>query len=587
MSFPTQPNPKKTKDLPNEVRMVLAFVLMGLILVATPFVYKKLGIATPEPPKTEAAKNEAAKTEAPKTEAGALPALDSQKPAVETAASGVASAISAAKPDQIVLETRLYRITFSNEGAVVKSWMLKNFKDMAGKPLELVNDPGAKKLGIYPFSLEFRGTKPSRDLNKVLWVGHASADGLSVDYDYSDGRTVAKKSFTLQKDGDMVTLTNDTTLDGRGIPSLLQWRGGFGDMAVQNAASQQATIHYDTQSKKLVRTAPKEAKDGPLVADGVFSFAGIDDQYFTVAFLRTAGGPVQTTAFDDVVPTTFNKSEEPYPGVAVGGESRNQLSLYVGPKELSSLHKVNPKLEDIVDWGYFGLIAKPLFIVLHWMNNDYIHNYGWSIILLTIGINLALFPLKLANLKSMKKMQVLQPQIARINDKYKGIGMSDPRSQQKQAEIMAIHKEHGVNPLGGCIPLLVQLPFLWAFYKVLTVSIELRFASWMWVADLSAPEHFQIKFLPLILVATGFLLQKMTPTPAGGDPAQAKMMQFMPLMWGFFFWSASSGLVLYWLTGNLVGIAQQWFFNKTTLPPTVEVIAGPKRVAAKDGKKKS
>jgi YidC/Oxa1 family membrane protein insertase len=171
-------------------------------------------------------------------------------------------------------------------------------------------------------------------------------------------------------------------------------------------------------------------------------------------------------------------------------------------------------------------------------------------------------------------MQALQPQIAVINEKYKNIPMRDPRQQQKNEETMALYKKNGANPLGGCLPMLIQMPFLFAFYKVLSVSMEMRSASWFWVHDLSQPESIAIRVLPLLLIITGFIMQKMTPT-AGGDPAQQKMMAFMPLMMGFFFWKASSGLVLYWLTGNIVGIAQQFFFNKTMTPADTGVINVP------------
>jgi YidC/Oxa1 family membrane protein insertase len=153
-----------------------------------------------------------------------------------------------------------------------------------------------------------------------------------------------------------------------------------------------------------------------------------------------------------------------------------------------------------------------------------------------------------------------------INEKYKGMSMKDPRAANKQQEMMDLYKKHGVNPMGGCIPLLIQMPFLYAFYRVIAVTVDLRHANWLWVSDLSQPEHFALHPLPLIMVVTSFALQKMTPTPAGGDPNQQKMMQMMPLMYLFFFWYQSSGLVLYWLTGNVVGIAQQWFFNKTVIP---------------------
>jgi YidC/Oxa1 family membrane protein insertase len=349
----------------------------------------------------------------------------------------------------------------------------------------------------------------------------------------------------------------------------MQWRGGFGDLAALNAPAQESELRYDNNEAKVVRDSAKAAKEGPRNTDGSFSFVGLEDQYFTAVFLPNGNGTTQSTLFSDSVPTPYEKEEQAYVGTAVGSAGHASYALFIGPKDIDVLRAVNPKLEQIVDWGFFGVVAKPLFLILHWANDRFVHNYGWSIILITIVINMLLFPLKLQNMKSMKKMQALQPQIAKINEKYKDIPMRDPRQQQKNEETMALYKANGANPLGGCLPLLIQMPFLLAFYKVLSVSIEMRSASWFWVHDLSQPETFAIRILPLLMIASGFVMQKMTPAAAGGDPAQQKMMQFMPLMMGFFFWKASSGLVLYWLTGNLVGIAQQWFFNKTMTPADI------------------
>jgi len=561
--------------------MLIAFALMGAILLATPFVYRKLGIGPPPTdPKTQAAqKASTGKTNPDQTTAtaGGAPitpsaaVADSPEPSVP-----LAGAISAAGEQEQVVDTDLYHVVFSNRGATVKSWTLKKFKDSAEMPLELVNRKGAEKFGR-PFSFAYRDKQPSADLNKALWVAHPASDGLTINFEYSDGRTHATKTFALERDGYMVQYSDEVTLNGAPLPHLVEWRGGFGDMAVQAAAGQQATIYYDTENNKLKRRPAKDGKNGPSNADGSFSFAGIDDQYFAAAFLPPANTRLETTTYDDIVGSPVNNAEDSYPGVALGGAARNQFGIYIGPKTLSLLHQVNPKLDGIVDWGWFGIVAKPLFMVLHFLNDSFVHNYGWSIVLLTIIINMALFPLKLTSLKSSRKMQKLQPEMTKITEKYKGIGMSDPKAANKQQEIMDLYKKHGVNPMGGCLPLVIQMPFIYAFYKVLSVSIELRHASWLWVGDLSQPEHFAIRFLPLIMVATSFGLQKMTPPPATGDASQQKMMQFMPLMYLFFFWSASSGLVLYWLTGNLVGMGQQWFFNKT---------AGPVE-ALKDGKKRT
>jgi YidC/Oxa1 family membrane protein insertase len=363
---------------------------------------------------------------------------------------------------------------------------------------------------------------------------------------------------------------------------VVQWRAGFGDMAVQGAPGHQETVRYDDSRRKLVTESAKAAKNGPVSITGNDAFAGIEDQYFLAAFLPPPNTPLLTTTYSDSVATPVNPKEEPYPGVGVGGLAQNQLGLYVGPKEVNALKKVNPRLQDVIDWGWFAILAKPLFLALQWINSAFVHNYGWSIVLLTFIITMALLPLKFANLKSMRKMQALQPEMNRINEKYKGVGMSSPKSQEKQQEVMELYKKNGVNPMGGCIPMLIQLPFLYAFWRVLAVTIEMRQAPWLWVSDLSQPEHFDIHFLPLIMIISGFLLQKMTPMAGTTDPNQQRIMQFMPLIWGFFFWSLASGLVLYYLTSNLVSMAQQWFFNKTAPPlPT----AAPARKPIPKGRK--
>ncbi len=571
--------------------MVLAFVLMGLILVATPWVYRRLGITPAEDTKKSTAapkKSNPASSSASSTPSASGSPMQQSSAPVETASKTPAAAsegsVAAASAQDYTIDTSLYHVVFTNRGATVKSWTLKKFDDSANKPLELVNEKGAEKAG-YPFSFAFRDKKPGTDLNKALWVAHPG--GNSISFEFSDGETHATKTFAFAQDSYLVQYSDEVSQGGAGLAHLVQWRGGFGDMAVQNPSGQQGTIHYDLTKNKLDREAAKKAKDGPLNADGQFSFAGVDDQYFAAAFLPPQNTNLETTTYDDIVSTSVSSSEDPYPGVAVGGSARNQFGVFIGPKEINLLHQVNPKLDGIVDWGWFGLFARPLFIVLHYMNDRFLHNYGWSIVVLTIIISIATFPLKLSSLKSSRKMQAMQPELSKITDKYKGIPMSDPRAQQKQQEMMDLYKKHGVNPVGGCVPLLIQMPFIYAFYKVLAVTIELRHAPWLWVSDLSQHEHFEIHFLPLIMVVSSYALQKMTPTPTGGDPTQQKMMQFMPLMYLFIFWSLSSGVVLYWLTTNIVGLAQQWFFNKTAGPVEARAAAVAKKIIPKDGRKRA
>ena len=534
--------PKQKKELPMELRLLVAFLLMGVVMFVTPYFYK----ATAPPP--------SAKPSAPAAPASA-PAQQSAAPAAEPAPASDIPApapVAAQKEDLFLVDTDWYRISFSNRGAVVTSWLLKAHRDTNGKPLELVNT--AAKVDR-PFAFYFRDRKPGTDLNQALFAASPDPDGLGVTYQFSDGKVLAKKTFRFQKRGYLAKVSSLVTENGKFIPAWLAWRGGFGDLAVANPAAAQQTAHYDVSSGKLVKQAAKAAKDGPVSASGNFAFAGIEDTYFAVAFLPEDTTAVDAITFSDSVRTAADQNEVPFAGTAVSDGATNHFAVYVGPKDLDTLRAVNPRLEDIVDFGWFAFLAKPLFLVVHWTTEHYIHNYGWAIIAITIVLNFLLFPLKISSMKSMKKMQALQPQIAAINDKFKGIGMRDPRKADQNQEVMELYKKYGVNPMGGCVPMVLQIPFFIAFYKVFTVSVAMRGTSWLWVTDLSQPEHLAIKVLPLAMIASQFVMQKMTPNTST-DPNQQRMMMIMPLVFGFMFYNFSSGLVLYYLTSNLVGIAQ-------------------------------
>ncbi len=261
-------------------------------------------------------------------------------------------------------------------------------------------------------------------------------------------------------------------------------------------------------------------------------------------------------------------------GAAVGNpKGVTSERMFVGPKAVDVLESVKANLDDgkpggpdlrhVVDFGYFSFFARPLFQWLKWTYNHMVRNWGWSIIILTVIINIALLPLRITSQKSALKMQKLQPQMKAIQAKYKNIPMRDPRRTEMNAEISELYKKEGVNPAGGCLPLLIQLPFLWAFYSMLGNAIELRHAQFLWIHDLSSPDKLYI--LPVLIVASTFYMQKLTPS-AGMDPAQQKMMTLMmPAMLGFFSWSLPSGLSLYWTMGNVIAIIQQSVMNRTGL----------------------
>ncbi|MGH9630505.1 MAG: membrane protein insertase YidC, partial [Bryobacteraceae bacterium] len=394
--------------------------------------------------------------------------------------------------------------------------------------------------------------------------------------------TTARKSLRFLKNSYLAQVATEVLEKGAAVPHFVTWRGGFGDPAVPGAASLQRAVYFNPAEDELIENDADAASEGPVSVSGSFTFAGVEDAFFAAVFLPQQGGSFEVRTLSDTAATPADPTTEAaYVGAAVGGGGRNSFGLFVGPKDLGLLRSIDPKLGELVNFGkWFGFIAEPLFLALRWVNEHWVQNYGWAIILVTVIINFALLPLKFSSLKSMKKMQSLQPQIAAINEKYKNVGIRDPKKAEQNQEVMALYKKNGVNPMGGCMPMLLQVPFFIAFYTVLTVAIELRGANWLWVGDLSQPEQIPIRILPLAMIGTQFLLQKMTPTTSV-DPAQQKVMLLMPLLMGFMFYGVSSGLVLYWLTGNVVGIAQQWFFNKFTPAPAVVETAKPAPVQKK------
>jgi YidC/Oxa1 family membrane protein insertase len=519
-----------------EKNLLIAFALMGVVIFGTQYLL-------PQPEPAPVKKEEKQAVAAPKAPTVAAPAA---------AAAAPVEAVGAAKEEVFRIETDLYRVEFSNKGGVATSWILKKFKDSAGRPLQLVHQAGTAKVG-YPFALQLNGKDMNPNLNWYLFAAKPAADGLGIEFQYSNGNNKARKSFRFRKDQYVVDVESDLMLNGAAVPHNLAWRGGFGDHKAFNEYSLGTTVRYVSSTDKLETKAASDAAKSWSTDNGNFFFAGIQDQFFAAVAVNRGGLNVELQTTSDMFVPEF-----------------------IGPKDLDILTAVDPRLEKMVDFGtWFGIVAKPLFFALDYVNRNFIHNYGWSIIAVTVIINLLTLPLKLSSMKSMQKTQLIQPELQKINDKYKGIAMTDPRAAKKNEEVMELYKKHGVNPAGGCLPLMLQMPFLIGFYSVLSVAIEMRQAQWLWVGDLSQPETIPIRILPVLMVVTQFLLQKMTPS-AGMDPQQQKIMLFMPLMFAFMFYGASSGLVLYWLTGNVFAMLQQYVFSKVkpapVTPPSQAVV---------------
>jgi YidC/Oxa1 family membrane protein insertase len=562
-------------------KLLLVFALTFLVLMVFQPLLKKYG---PQPPvkqeTSQAAQNQAQiasqNASQPPTQLSAQPGTNAATANHAGAKGETASApLQAARESETVIENDVYRIVFTNRGGRVKSWVLKKFTDDKGGPLELVNTVAAEKYG-YPLTLwSYEGALRDK-LNSVLYVATSTgtAAPAEIKFAYDDGDISVQKSYTFDPNSYVVGVKTAVYQKGMQVTAFPMWPAGFGaDMTGPQYAADQIVYQYDS---KVERLAIKKISGNGTLA-GPFHWAGVSDQYFAAVFLPQDPQNAALVTLRNAIEIphgsdTNQKDKIDVLGAAVGSlRGPTDARLYVGPKQLSDLETVpvpgitgaEPDLRAIIDFGWLGIIARPLFLWLKWMHSHIVGNWGWAILLQTLIINLALLPLRLSQMKSMLKMQRVAPQIKAIQEKYKKYSLRDPKKAEMNEEISALYKKEGVNPAGGCLPLLIQTPFLFAYYRMLNVAMDLRHAPWMWVHDLSAPDPYHI--LPIAIIVTMFLMQRMTPQ-AGMDPAQQKMMNLMmPGMLGLMSWNLPAGLGLYWAAGQLIGIVQQSVMNRTSL----------------------
>lgn len=569
-----------------EKRVVLAFALyFAVLLLWRALVFKPAPVApTTAPPVS------AAPAAAPQAPSLAPPPRPTRLTMLE-----------GSKAQEMVVEGDLYRVTLDTRGAVIKSWVLKKYRDEKDNPLDIVDRAGCESLG-FPLSLGLTDAELGQKLNAAVYVATPSQASLqapvTLEFVYSDGAVQARKKFSFGRGYE--AHAEVSVFDGqRYRPVDVAWPGGFGDHSLPGApAASNDRAFYElagstsVKEERLVRSwfsslgsvSGSDPRGLEKEIPGPLALAGLADRYF-VGVLLPDSSDVKFHIHRQVWTPPDWKGEEknkPKPLVATLRSAEPKpltFRLFVAPKDLDVLRAARPPLDALVDFGWFSVVAKPLFVALRYIYDHWIHNYGWAIILLTVVINLGLFPLKLKSIRSAQEMQRISPQVKAIQERYKQYKFNDPRKQRMQEEMMKLYKEHGINPLGGCLPMALQMPFLYAFYNVLGQSIELRHAAWiLWVKDLSSADHlpgFPLPVLPLVMTVVMFVLQRMTPTPSI-DPGQQRMMTtVMPLMFGFMFINVASGLVLYWLTGSLVGIGQQALINRWI--PATQTAANPRR----------
>jgi YidC/Oxa1 family membrane protein insertase len=557
------------EEMSDQTRMIIFVALLIAVLMIWSHFFQ------PPPPKPgQNTSTPSGQTTVSNTaSSGAAPSEPAPSPSTSAPAHPVSVPVVTASAEKtIVVESPVYRVEFSNKGAIVRSWQLKKYLDeeTPPRPLDLVNTQSAEHLG-WPFSIMLSDTLLEAQANSALYEVAASSDHLNapaeITFHWSNGHLEVTKKLDFTP-GYQMTVDASVALDGQPIPVAIAWRGGFGDKAVYKAA-QLVNVFYKSGDKLNLLTYKKLGVSGnqsqPLLQGGPMEFAGIEDQFFTATFIPNGS---DLSLWDWMQNYAANGGDEPTAEMAAGVAAPGALRarVYVGPKDLGLLSKVHPSLEELINFGWTGIIAKPMLFALQWLHK-YIPNYGWAIVVFTLLISMVLFPIRLWTFHSTRKMQMVAPEIKAIQDRYKKYSMSDPRKRQMNEEVMAVYQREGVNPAGSCLPMLVQIPFLWAFYRMLAGAIELRHAPWIWwIHDLSAKDPFYI--VPILMVITTYLMTKMTPTPAAVDPSQQKMMLLMPLFMGFIFFNLSSGLNLYYFTSNLVGVAQQWYLNRTQPLPS-------------------
>ncbi len=552
-----------------EKRTILAFALSFLVLILWSFLFN--------PSKDQVSKK------------GETPETVTQKTVSQSSESGIAphAVISKApgKTDfklapetdekEVVVDTPLYRAVFTNAGPTIKSFKLKEYRESIepDSPLvDLINlqqdkadfltigfdGASATRLEKTIYQVEQQKIRLGSDSSPKSLVFHSlTSDGISISQTYRfypDQYRIDLHIDVINQSGEVVTgslVADIKASPPKGKQSYYSYVG--------------IILLLDDKLEKIKIKKESEPKD----LAGRIGWMAYEDDFFISAVILDE--PSKASFKGRLLPSGILEGTHMPPSISLHPSERvsSSYTLYLGPRELDILKELGKNLERAITFGWTDIIAKPLLYLLRFFNK-YINNYGVSIILLTILIKGLFWPLTHKSYKSMKEMQKLQPRMAKIREKYKN------NKAQLNKEMMGLYKTYKVNPMGGCLPMIIQLPVFFALFRILGSAIELRQAPFMfWIKDLSAPDRlfnfpFSIPFmeppygipvLTLLMGASMFLQQKMTPTP--GDPMQAKIMMFLPLIFTFMFINFPSGLVLYWLVNNLLSIGQQYRIHKS------------------------
>jgi YidC/Oxa1 family membrane protein insertase len=588
------------------MRGLISMTLLALIVLLGFQYFSKPKPSTQAPP----AQNQSQTQNQPQPAQPAAPSAQPKLAAGQTQTPAVATpAIIASAVSETTIENENLKIVFTNQGAQVEHWILKgkqyqDHPDPGGQQLDLVN-PRTAAFGL-PLSLFTYEPELTKQLNSALYQvsvsGALSPAGVlqapgSVTFHYADNGLDVVKTFHFDASY-VMTAEIQVRRFGTPVRALLAWPGGLGDQTeAMHFAYGKFAWSLDGKDDSI--DAKKVSNNATL--DQPFESAGIIDLYFTATFLPDVPARTSVVTLHNAVelptdPSDPNSQKKPSEviGVAMGDTSGfTRLRLFAGPKDLGVLKSIHatgadgkptgPTLEPLIQFGWLTIIAKPLYLALRYLRGMLgpgVYNWGWAIIIVTVIFNLLMLPTRFMMMKSSLKMMRIQPKVDALKKRYANIKATDPKRAEMNTEMMALYKTEGVNMYGSCLPMLIQMPLFFAYYRVLLNAVELRQAHWFWLTDLSSPDPKYI--LPILIIVTMFLVQLITPSP-GMDPAQRKMMAIMmPAIFGFTMLHFASGLALYWGTGNVINMAIQLGINQSSIGKEMHEIAA-KRAAKKAG----
>jgi YidC/Oxa1 family membrane protein insertase len=546
-----------------EKRLIVFIVLSAAIVFGYEYALKGLGLLPPPTISDPAGPVPEEVASAPSASSGSQPSVPVTGKAAPESPSlphGDISKTPSARMESVVaetveIETELYRAKFTSRGAVLTSWELKRYRSSTdGKSLVQLVRQGGKFAD--PLTIATEDAALSKELREGLYK--VEKDFTTLDQEHPTGHITfyysnpasgihLEKQLTFHADSYIA----DISLTSKGLPGPMKVELGANFGVVEWGEGFIGSVGTVSLIDDKLDT---DAPEADTERKGAVAWAALQDKYFLAALIPKGSASVWPRKQGEKLVST---------GIRMGGDSSGApltLQLFAGPKEFDTLQNLHIRLEDTIDFGWFlfgswdmvRAVAKPIFSVLRSIN-EYTHNYGVTIILLTVAIKLLFVPLQYKSYSSMKKMQTVQPKVAAIQEKFK-----DDRDRLNK-ELIKLYRDHKVNPVGGCLPMVLQMPVFVSLFNILYMTIDLRQAPLgLWISDLSVQDPYYI--LPIIMGISMMVMQKIQPTTM--DPAQAKMMLMLPVLMTFLFINFPAGLVLYWLTNNVLSIAQQFVTDR-------------------------